>query len=216
MDAISLLGDTKRHVLEQLQQGPAPAQALASRLGVQVSAVRVHLDGLEQQGLVVARFRRAGVGRPRKMYELTDAGKEVFPRRYHMLLNRLLERLAEKQGRAYTARLLVEVAEELAREAQQAPHGTLEERAYALAQALNTMGFEAALEQTEQGIVLVRKNCIFLDAAREHHDLMCQKFDQSLVKATFGGDTKLSCCMATGGHDCRNVLLPAEKERSRS
>jgi predicted ArsR family transcriptional regulator len=205
---IGLLGDTKRHILEQLQQGPATAQALAEKFGFQVSAIRQHLDALEAAGLVKPRFRRAGVGRPRKVYELTDAGREVFPRRYHLLLNRLLERLAEREGRAYTARLLAEVAEELATEAKVPVHGTLQERALALAQALNTLGFEATLEQTANGVVLVRKNCIFLDAAKEHHDLMCQRFDQSLVRATFGGETELESCMVTGGCECRNVLLP--------
>jgi predicted ArsR family transcriptional regulator len=209
MDAIGLLGDSKRRILEQLQAGPGTAQVLAEHLDVQVSAIRGHLDGLEQQGLVQARFRRAGVGRPRKVYEITDAGQEVFPRRYHLLLARLLERLAEKEGRAYAARILAEVAQELAEEMKLPSQGTVEERALGLARALNTMGFEAALERTDQGLVLVRRNCIFLEAAKEHHDLVCGRFDQELVKSAFGGEAKLQCCMATGSNNCQNVLVPA-------
>lgn len=209
MDAIGLLGETKRHILEELQRGPRTAQALAQEFGFQVSAIRGHLDAMEQQGLVEARFRRAGVGRPRKLYELTSGGQEVFPRRYHLLLSRILEKVAEKEGRAYAARLLAEVAQEMAAEMKLPQEGSVEERAWQLARALNTMGFEAAIEQTEQGVVLVRRNCIFMEAAREHHDLVCGKFDRELVKAAFGGDATLRCCMATGGNACHNVLAPA-------
>lgn len=217
MDAIGLLGPTKRRILEQLQRAPSTAAGLADDLGFQTSAIRGHLDALEEQGLVVARFRRAGVGRPRKVYELTDEGQETFPRRYHLLLSRLVARLAEKEGRAYTARILAEVAQELAEELKVPQEGTIEQRAYALAQALNTLGFEATLEQTAQGLVLVRRNCIFLEAAKEHHDLVCGRFDQELVKAAFGGTpANLQCCMATGSSTCHNLLMPAAKEESKS
>jgi predicted ArsR family transcriptional regulator len=208
MDAIGLLGDRKQRVLEQLQQGPATAQALADKFGCQVTAVRGHLDGLEAQGLVLARFRREGVGRPRKVYELTDAGQEVFPRRYHLFLTRLIERIVAKEGRAYAARMLVEVAREMAEELHVPRDGPVQQRAEALAEALHKMGFDAAIQQTEEGLVLVRKNCIFLDAAREHHDLVCGRFDQELVRAAFGSDAKLGSCMAKGESCCNNVLVP--------
>lgn len=212
MDAIGLLGETKRRILEELQHQPSTAQALAESFDYQTSAVRGHLDALEAQGLVRAHFQRAGVGRPRKVYELTDAGREIFPRRYHLLLSRLVERIAEKEGRAYAARLLAEVAQDVAGDLKMPArgHGTVEQRALALAQAFNTLGFDATIEQSAQGLVLVRRNCIFMESAKEHHDLVCGRFDQELVKAAFGStEAPLSCCMATGGDSCRNVLVPA-------
>ncbi|HEV8361717.1 MAG TPA: hypothetical protein VGR28_14805, partial [Candidatus Thermoplasmatota archaeon] len=109
-----------------------------------------------------------------------------------------------------------EVAQELAEELKVPTEGTIEQRALALAQALNTMGFEATLEQTAQGIVLVRRNCIFMEAAKEHHDLVCGRFDQELVKAAFGGEAKLQCCMATGGSSCHNLLVPAAQQEGGS
>lgn len=213
MDAIGLLGDTKRRILEELQREPRTAQALAGAFQFQVSAVRVHLDSLEGQGLVAATFQRAGVGRPRKVYALTDAGREIFPRRYQFLLSKLVERIAAKEGRAYTARLLAEVAHDVAEELHVPSHGSADQRAQALAMALNTLGFDAAIEQTAQGLVLVRRNCIFLESAKEHHDLVCGRFDQELVKAAFGaGEAQLQCCMATGSNACHNVLVPAPVE----
>jgi DeoR family transcriptional regulator, suf operon transcriptional repressor len=217
MDAIALLGPTKKRILEQLQRSPSTAPVLAEAIGFQVSAIRGHLDALEQQGLVAPRFRRAGVGRPRKVYELTDAGQEMFPRRYHLLLSRMIERLAEKEGRAYTARLLAEIAQELAVELKVPHEGTIEQRAYALAQALNTMGFEATIEQTAQGLVLVRRNCIFMEAAKEHHDLVCGRFDQELVRSALQTkDAKLACCMATGASACHNLLVPIPNSETAS
>lgn len=209
MDGIGLLGATKQGILHHLQEGPATAQALADKLGVQVSAVRAHLDALEGQGLLHARFRRAGVGRPRKVYELTEGAQELFPRRYHLMLTRLLERIVEKEGRGYAARLLVEVARDMAEELEVPRDGTPQQRAEALAQALHKMGFDASIQQTDEGLVLVRRNCIFLDAAREHHDLVCGRFDRELVKSAFGSEAKLGACMATGSGCCTNVLAPA-------
>jgi hypothetical protein len=45
-----------------------------------------------------------------------------------------------------------------------------------------------------------------MDAAREHHELVCDKFDQELVKAALGSEAELSSCMATGGQSCCNVI----------
>jgi len=218
MEGIQLLGETKRRILEQLRRGPSTAQVLAHDFGVQVSAVRGHLEGMETQGLVAARFQRAGVGRPRKIYELTSAAQELFPRRYHQLLTGLLTHLVEKEGRAYVETLLAELAREVAADLQVPTDGDPETRARAAAEALSAMGFEATVEHTDQGLALVRRNCIFLDAAREHHELVCDRFDQELVKATLGTEARLSSCMATGGHACRNVLRigPDRKEEAGS
>lgn len=209
MEALELLSPTKRRILEELHRSRATAQSLASALGLQVSAVRGHLDNMEAQGLLVARFRRAGVGRPRKVYALSAAGEELFPRRYHLLLSRLLARLVEKEGKPYVGRLLAEVAQDVASGLRVPREAGVEERARGLAQALNTLGFEASIEATPQGLLLVRRNCIFLESAKEHDRLVCGRFDQELVRSIFGGDTELQCCMATGSGACRNLLAAA-------
>src|SRR5215472_1323442 len=92
-------GDGNRgRILEELAIAPRTARDLAQRLGIQESAARGHLERLEGRGLVVPRFQREGVGRPRKRYLLTNQGLELFPRRYELLLDAVLEEALSREG----------------------------------------------------------------------------------------------------------------------
>ena len=74
-----------RHRVAQsiLEHGPSTAAALGERLGLTAAAVRRHLDGLLERGLLTAREQRVygarGRGRPAKVFALTDAGEAVAP-----------------------------------------------------------------------------------------------------------------------------------------
>src|SRR5207244_10900302 len=92
------LGPTKTDILSALREGPRPAQAIASRLGIQVSAARKHLERLIEMGLVREEFVRGARGRPKKHYRITDEGLELFPRRYDAILNGLLTVIVEVRG----------------------------------------------------------------------------------------------------------------------
>lgn len=93
-----------RHRVAQsiLEHGPSTAAALGERLGLTAAAVRRHLDGLIDQGLLDAREQRVygsrGRGRPAKVFALTDAGRADFYSAYDDLAIAALEFLADETG----------------------------------------------------------------------------------------------------------------------
>jgi predicted ArsR family transcriptional regulator len=74
-------GDTKKTILELLLDGPKTSGEIANKLQIQKSAVRIHLDSMQAQKAVRSYFKIVRLGRPRKIYELTESGRELFPRR---------------------------------------------------------------------------------------------------------------------------------------
>jgi predicted ArsR family transcriptional regulator len=59
--------------------GPQSADALARRLKVTVVAARQQLGRLLEKGLVTFEDRREGVGRPKRVWSLSEAGHARFP-----------------------------------------------------------------------------------------------------------------------------------------
>jgi len=180
---------TRGRIIEELALAPLTARDLAKKLGIQESAARGHLDRLEGRGLVVPTFRREGVGRPRKRYTLTSDGQELFPRRYELLLDSVMETLLAREGSTAVATLLADAARRMARAiASSLPNDRpLEERVTALAAALNELGFRSSVEPTpEGGFRIVRANCVFRHTALTHAYLICDVFDRHLTEALLG------------------------------
>ena len=98
MTDIRLLGPAKERILSRLRDGRQTAREVASDLGIQTSAARKHLERLVEMGTVRKEFVRGARGRPKKYYALTDAGVELFPRHYDVVLNEVLARLEADGG----------------------------------------------------------------------------------------------------------------------
>jgi predicted ArsR family transcriptional regulator len=85
-----------------LEQGPATATSLGTRLGLSPAAVRRHLDALVTDRMVAVRDQRPlghrGRGRPAKVFALTESGREAFPHAYDDLAAAALRYLAEVHG----------------------------------------------------------------------------------------------------------------------
>jgi len=86
------LTPARRAVVEVIKRnGGQTVEQLAEYLGVSPSAIRQHLQYLIGEGLVD--FREAlphGRGRPKRLYELTEVGEELFPRHSGSIALRLL------------------------------------------------------------------------------------------------------------------------------
>lgn len=95
----SSVGETKEKILELLLGGSRSAGEVADKLQIQKSAARVHLESLKSLGAVKSKFQIEKMGRPRKVYELTEKGRELFPRKYDMFLNLVLKKIAGKKER---------------------------------------------------------------------------------------------------------------------
>ncbi len=204
------LEGTRGRILEEVARHPKTARDLARALGIQESAARGHLERLEGRGLVSATFHREGVGRPRKRYALTAVGQELFPKKYELLLDAVVEELLSRQGEPFVNNLFADAARRMAAQivGRAKGPGEPEERARRLVRALNDLGFRATLERDpDGGLRIARANCVFRHTALAHSHLLCDVFDRNLTKALLGElDVDLRDSISRGAQRCTHLI----------
>lgn len=90
--ALKQMPETRQRILELIKQnGGMTADQMSKSLGITSMGVRQHLVALERDGLVAYKAEQRGMGRPKYIYYLTDAGDELFPRSYPQLVNSFIE-----------------------------------------------------------------------------------------------------------------------------
>jgi len=208
--ASNALEGTRGKVLGELATGPKTARDLAHTLGIQESAARGHLDRLEERGWVVPTFRREGVGRPRKRYDLTALGQEQFPKKYDLMVDAIVDGLLAHEGEGYASAILAEAGERVARLVARdlAPGKTREQKAQNLVTLLNRLGFRSHVEKGADGrLRVVRANCVFRHSALTHPFLLCDVFDKHLTEALLGEvGIDLEDSIGRGGLRCSHLI----------
>ncbi len=204
------LEGTRGRILEELAVAPQTARDLAKKLGIQESAARGHLDRMEDRGLVTPSFRREGVGRPRKRYLLTAQGQDLFPKKYDLILDAVVDELLAREGEGFVSALFAESARRMAAAVtKEIPKGgTADEKARRLVAVLNDLGFRCTVEKTADGhLRIVRTNCIFRHSALAHPYLLCDVFDKNLTEALLGEvGVDLEDSIGRGGMRCTHLI----------
>ncbi len=203
-------GGTRGRILEELAVSAKTARDLSKSLGIQESAARGHLERLEARGYVVPTFRREGVGRPRKRYLLTPQGRDLFPRRYEMLLDSVMDELIAREGEKYVSELFAVAARSMARQIAKAvpEDASRHDRASALAASLNQLGFRCTVEEAPDGTLkIVRTNCVFRHSALGHAQLLCDVFDKNLTESLLGqAGLDLKDSITRGSSCCTHLI----------
>lgn len=70
---------TKYAILDHLLGGERHVLALGKDFGIRESAMRRHCMQLEERGLITGSLRQMGLGRPKRLYAITEAGRAVYP-----------------------------------------------------------------------------------------------------------------------------------------
>jgi predicted ArsR family transcriptional regulator len=162
---------TKQQLLCLLKRtGSITVDEAAGALAVASMTARQHLVGLERDGLVTADKVRRSTGRPHYLYTLTPKAEEMFPRRYDLLAQVLLDEMgalnaAEIDGlSAEEKRSLIvrRIADRLAEQYRfQVDGRSLEERVAAVTDILQLIGGFAEWCQTDTGFEIRDYNCVF-------------------------------------------------------
>ncbi|MEJ7706005.1 MAG: metalloregulator ArsR/SmtB family transcription factor [Nocardioidaceae bacterium] len=155
-----------------LQNGPSTAAALADRLDLTSAAVRRHLDHLVAQGLLAAREPRIygarGRGRPAKVFELTEAGRDTFVQDYDDLAAGALRYLSDSAGpdavAEFARRRTAELEDRYRELVEAAPDA---DRLDVLAQALSSDGYAASVRTAPTGGQLCQHHCPVAHVAAE-------------------------------------------------
>jgi DeoR family suf operon transcriptional repressor len=168
--ALAELPATRRALLIALRKrGEARAEELAAELGVTVSAIRQHVQGLAAADLVVHREERPGPGRPRHVYRLGAAAEALFPRAYGELTVELLDYIGEESPelvqRAFERRRDARIA----RVRERVEGLDFDTRVAEVAAVLDEDGYLAECERMDDGSYrIVEHNCAILAVAQRY------------------------------------------------
>lgn len=221
---ISSVGETKEKILELLLGGPKSAGEVAERLQIQKSAARVHLESLQTLGAVKSKFKIEKMGRPKKVYELTEKGRELFPRKYDLFLNLVLDKIIGKKGEAEAREIVDSIAEDIASgirskiDKSDRPDD-LEHSLKIINDASNEMGFSSSLsrEKEDNSFCIQSKNCILHKVASNNQDMICHGLHDKLISKSLGGKSnvrvELKECMALGSEYCRHVIKSGKSQK---
>ena len=173
-------------------RGPQTAQALASVLRLTSMGVRKHLEAAQGKGLVTCRDIPGKVGRPVRLWELTELGHARFPDRHAALTVDLIGQVRALFGEAAIDRMIDarEVASEAAYRAAIDPQAPLMQRVATLAMLREAEGYMAEAQEADDGsVLLVENHCPICAAART-----CQNFCRSeldVFQRVLGPDTRV-------------------------
>jgi DeoR family transcriptional regulator, suf operon transcriptional repressor len=211
------VGDTKETILKLLLGGSKSAGEVAETLQIQKSAVRVHLESLQSSGAVRSKFKIEKMGRPKKVYELTEKGREFFPRKYDLFLNLVLDKIAGKKGEGEAREIIESIAEDIASgirakiDKNNHPND-LEHSLKIINDASDQMGFASSLgrDEKDNSFYIQSKNCILHKVASSNQDMICHGLHDKIISKSLAGNSdariELKECMALGNEYCRHVI----------
>ncbi len=206
-------GGTRRGLLERLKRGGGQdAGALAAALGVSAMAVRQHLYALEAEGLVAFEEEARPLGRPAKLWRLTQAADRFFPDAHADLTVSLLGSLRGAFGEAGLEKLLaVRTAEQIADYGKRVrPADPLGKRLEALAAIRSEEGYMAVVvDEGAEGFLFVENHCPVCAAAKICQGLCASELE--VFRRVLGPDATVerSDHILAGARRCAYRVRPA-------
>lgn len=178
---------------------------LAAAVSINPISVRHHISKLEADGLVTSEEQRHGVGRPRRVYYLTEKGLEKFPSRYLQLTIRLIEQLKETMPGAMVDRLFAQMAEDVASEYESQVNGlSMEDRLDLVTNLLGSEGFTVEWEQMENEYHIREISCPYYHIGQSHPEVC--SVDQTLISTMLSVPAEKVKCVLNGDTHCTYVV----------
>jgi DeoR family transcriptional regulator, suf operon transcriptional repressor len=205
--------NTRERVLKTLlARQRCTINELADDVGINGISVRHHINRLEAEGLVNSEEILHGVGRPRRVYFLTNEGLERFPTRYMRLTLRLLEQLKETMPPAVVSQIFSQMAQEMVDDYASETDGlTMEERLKLMQELLSEEGFNVEWEAQGEQYVIKETNCPYLHVTQTHPEVC--SVDQTVISAFLSVPAEKIKCVLNGDNFCTYVVqknLPVE------
>ncbi len=208
---MEVYGDRRKQLMRHLLRNKSGASIdeLARALGVTRTAVRQHLAALSRDALIAPGAERATGGRPERLFVLTQAGREAFPRHYSWFARLLIEAIAREHGTSGLRVRLGRIAAAVV--AEMRPGSPVKEsrrqKVEKASRMMDELGYDARTGKDLAGAPTIEAdNCVFHELAMKNPEV-CQ-FDLSLLSGLTGSKVDLTECMAKGGHVCRFRFTP--------
>lgn len=200
--------NTREKVLRTLLAQPKiTINELAENVGINPISVRHHISSLQAERLVDSEEERHGVGRPRRVYFLTEAGIEKFPTRYVRLTARLLSQLKETMPKELVGTLFTQMAQGLASDYANNPDlekMSMEERLNVLQQLLRQEGFIIDWERSGDEYFIKETSCPYYHIGQDHPEVC--SVDQILISSMLAVPAAKTRCILNGDNYCTYVV----------
>jgi predicted ArsR family transcriptional regulator len=207
-DTVGASSTVRRDLLLRLRHdGPSAPEELATALGASRTGVLQQLHALEAAGLVSRQSVRHGVGRPRHVYDVTDAAQDLFPTNYDGLASGLLAAIRAVGGEGLVHDVFDErrrIASDRVRErmAERLPaDAPLMDRARELAVIQDEQGYLAEAVIGPDGVIrLIERNCAIHRVAAATTAACEAELD--LFREVLGPDVQRETHIAAGDRCC--------------
>ena len=157
------LRGSRARIAELLRRSPMSANQLADELGMTHNAVRAHLVGLMEAGLIREAGRRPGVTRPVMLYEFVPRAESSLSHLYVPFVAHLLRALGEQMSQGEIDRLMRSVGTSMAGDLSPL-RGTLSQRVSAANKLLHELGALTDVTRAGKGYVIRGHGCLLADA----------------------------------------------------
>jgi len=195
------LRGARREVLGALRaHGPQTARELAGILGSGVVAVRAHLRALVAAGLVTHVEERQALGRPARRFGLCHEADALFPKRYDLFAEKLLESVVERHGRKSLEAILGRWGRQLRRHLDRRLPKARAARLDGLVAHQSEHGFMASVRRDGGGLAIVERNCPIARLAARYPQIC--RHEAALFARTLGERVELISCQALGDSIC--------------
>lgn len=209
---------TRSILMELLKRaGETDVASLARELGISGVAVRHHLAAMERDGYVTQRSVRRPVGRPARLYRLTEAAERAFPQISDRVALDLLARMEKLMGTEALDKLFRARLRDLDKAYKDRLAGARSwaDKLRVLAEIRDSEGYLCNLEEVPSsdakgGWRLVEHHCPVADVAKQHPDLC--RYELELFKRVLG-EPNLSRVehIRSGGHACAYAAPPKSR-----
>jgi DeoR family suf operon transcriptional repressor len=203
-----IMTDTRDEILRNILNNPrCTINELAEAIGINPISIRHHITHLMAEGLVYAADERHGVGRPRQVYSLTEAGVEHFPTRYVKLTLRLLKQLKENLPENLVKELFTQMAEDLANEmaaGSKLDGLSTEDRLEIISQFLRPEGFQINWEKLGDTYHIHESSCPYYHVGQNHPEVCA--VDEVIISTFLSQPTTKTKCILNGDSTCTFVI----------
>jgi predicted ArsR family transcriptional regulator len=186
--------DTKRRIVDRLKRvESATATDLANEFGLTDTALRQHLDALEETGMVSRSMAEpVGRGRPPVHWQLAPAAAEAFPDRHGELSVDLISSVRSALGDSALDRVIATRSDRQVATYGAALDGAsdLRDRVQRLAEVRSQEGYLAEVREDGDDLLLIEHHCPIRDAAISCGALCQAELD--VFQRTLGSGVKVS------------------------
>jgi len=206
-------------ILSQLKtKGPQPAAQIAKRLGVTAMAIRQHLYALHDSGLVTYDDEHRKVGRPARIWRITEKAQSRFPDSHADLTVEMLAIIRATFGERGIDRLMTErtrIQIKAYGERLRAAGKSLEARVKALAKIRTEQGYMAeAARQRDGSFLLIENHCPICAAATACQGL-CRE-ELMMFSSVLGSEVRVERTdhILAGVRRCAYRIMPSTRTDS--